>query len=324
MEKSAKIFVAGHRGLFGKGLVRALGKAGYTNIVTRSRAELDLTNQSAVMQFFQAEKPEYVFLAAAKVGGIFANMADPLSFVRDNLMIQNNVFDAAHKSGVKKFLFLGSSCIYPRDCEQPMKEEYYLDGKPEPTNQSYAISKMAGLQMCMAHNAALKATGKGMECRAVQPPNLYGEGDHFGPQGHALAGMMHRMHQAKLRGDKAFTVWGTGRACREWMHVDDAADAALYAMTMDWADQPFYNIGTGAEYSMAALANEIRTVLGYQGTLLFDTSKPDGMPRKLLDSSKFLAKGWQPSVGFADGLKRTYAYYLTLPESQPEQGKQAA
>lgn len=197
-----------------------------------------------------------------------------------------------------------------------MKEEYYLTGKPEPTNQSYAIAKFAGLQLCMAHNAALKKTGKGMECRAVQPPNLYGEGDHFGENGHALAGMMSRMHAAKGRGESEFTVWGTGKACREWMHVDDAADAAIYAMTMEWGEADFYNTGSGEEYSMAALAEEIKRVVGFEGPLTFDTSKPDGMPRKLLDSTKFLAKGWKPKISFAEGLKRTYAYYLTLPESK--------
>lgn len=319
MDKNAKIFVAGHRGLFGSALVRALKRAGYTDIVTRGRAELDLTDQAVVREFFAAERPRYVFMAAAKVGGIFANMADPLSFIRDNLVIQGNVFDAAHRSGVERFLFLGSSCIYPRECAQPMKEEYYLTGRPEPTNQGYAIAKFAGLQLCMAHNAARAKTGKGMECRAIQPPNLYGEGDHFGEGSHALAGMLGRMHAAKLAGDKEFVVWGSGKAFREWMHVDDAADAALYAMEMAWDGADFYNTGSGEEYSMAQLAEEIKAVVGFEGALVFDPSKPDGMPRKLLDSSRFLSKGWKPKISFAEGLKRTYAYYLTLPETP--QGK---
>lgn len=312
MEKSAKIFVAGHRGLFGSALVRALGRMGYANVITRTRQELDLTNQAAVETFFATEKPTHVFMAAAKVGGIFANMADPLSFVRDNLMVQSNLFNSAHKNGVQKFLFLGSSCIYPRDCAQPMKEEYYLTGKPEPTNQSYAIAKFAGLQLCMAHNAMREKTGSGMECRAVQPPNLYGEGDHFGEGGHALAGMMSRMHQAKLNGDDQFVVWGTGKACREWMHVDDAADAAIFATTMPWGNESFYNTGSGEEYAMVDLARHIQKVVGFEGTLTFDTTKPDGMPRKLLDSTKFLSKGWQPKISFEEGLQRTYTYYLTL------------
>ncbi len=320
MDTNAKIFVAGHRGLFGSGILRHLKKHGYANIITRTRQELDLTDQAAVNAFFAKEKPDYVFLAAAKVGGIFANMADPLGFVRDNIMIQSNVLDSAHRHGVKRFLFLGSSCLLPRLCPQPMNEEAFMTGPIEPTNLSYAVAKIAGLQTCTAHNAALAKTGEGMECRAIVPPNLYGEGDHFDANGHALAGLMHRMHHAKMKGEAEFTVWGTGKPMREWMHVDDAADAAVFAMNSAvWnSEVPFLNTGCGVEFSMTELAREIQKVIGYKGELMFDSSKPDGMPRKLLDSTRFLKLGWTPSVSFNDGLKRTYAYYLTLPNSQPD------
>ncbi|MBI1309237.1 MAG: NAD-dependent epimerase/dehydratase family protein [Proteobacteria bacterium] len=316
MDKDAKIFVAGHRGLFGSALVRALKREGYTNLVTRSHVELDLTEQVAVRDFFEAERPQYVFMAAAKVGGILANRTDPLGFGRDNLMIQDNVFDAAHRAGCERLLFLGSSCIYPRECAQPMKEEYLLTGPLEPTNRSYAVAKIAGLELCRGHNENLKATGKGMECRAVMPPNLYGEGDHFDERGHALSGIMNRMHHAKLRGDKECTIWGTGNALREWMHVDDAASAAMFVMAMPEYEGLFYNIGTAEELSVRELAEEIKQAVGFEGELVFDSSKPDGMMRKVMDSSRLLEKGWKPEVSFAEGLARTYAYYLTLPEAK--------
>lgn len=320
MDTATPIYLAGHNGLFGKAMQRVLKAHGYGNVLTRRHAELDLANQAATEAFFAEHRPKVVILAAAKVGGIFANMADPLSFIRDNLAIQSNVFDAAHRHGAEKLLFLGSSCIYPRACPQPMVEEHFLTGPVEPTNQGYAIAKIAGVQLCLAHNAARAKSGSGLDCRAIQPPNLFGEGDHFGPSGHALAGMMHRMHHAKLKGDSEFVVWGSGKACREWMYVDDAADAALHALTMpDWdAAIPFLNTGSGVEYAMGDLAREIQKVVGFEGALTFDTSKPDGMPRKLMDSSKFLATGWQPKVSFAEGLARTYAYYRTLPDSQPQ------
>lgn len=316
MEKHAKIYVAGHRGLFGSALVRALGRAGYNNIITRTHSKLDLTDIVAVRQFFAAEKPEYVFLAAAKVGGIIANMEDPLGFIRENLIIQTNVMDVADKAGVKKLLFLGSSCIYPRECPQPMKEEYFLTGPLEPTNESYAVAKIAGIQLCRSFNFNLAKTGKGLECRSIQPPNLYGEGDHFGDAGHALAGIMRRMHAAKVGGAKECVVWGTGKVLREWLHVDDAAEAAIFAMDMPWDNSlPFYNAGSGVEYSMAQLAEEVKKAVGFEGELVYDTSKPDGMPRKIMDSSRLLAAGWKPKVSFAEGLRRTYEYYQSLLET---------
>lgn len=314
MDKSSKIFIAGHRGMAGSAIMSLLQSQGYTNIVTRTRQQLNLLSQPDVEVFYQQEKPAVTILAAAKVGGIAANIADPLSFVRDNLILQSNVFASAHTNGCQQMLFLGSSCIYPRECPQPMKEEYYLTGIPEPTNQGYAIAKFAGLQLCMAHNAVLAKTGTGMQCRAIQPPNLYGTGDHFGEGSHALSGMMERMHNAKVNGDAEFTVWGTGNAMREWMHVADMASAAVHALTMEWPTGQgaplFYNCGTGEELSMRALAEVLKETIDYQGKLVFDPSKPEGMPRKLMDSSKFLATGWKPAISLAEGLKNHYAYYL--------------
>jgi len=250
---------------------------------------------------------------------MFANIADPLSFIRNNLFIQSNVFDAAHRNGGKQLLFLGSSCIYPRNAPLPLKEESYLTGVPEPTNQSYAIAKIAGLELCLSHNAMLAKGHPGMQCRAIMPPNMYGVGEHFGEGSHALSGMIDRMHHAKLNTDAEFVVWGDGTAMREWMHVEDMATATLHALTMEWpidGSAPlFYNTGTGEELSIKELALAIAKTIGYEGKMVFDPTKPGGMPRKCMDSSKFLATGWKPTITLAEGLKKHYVYYLSLPEN---------
>lgn len=318
MEKNTRIFLAGHRGMTGSAIHRLLQKEGYTNVLTRTHAELDLQNQAATNAFYEKEQPEVTILCAAKLGGMFANIADPLSFIRDNLFIQSNVFDAAHRNGCKQLLFLGSSCIYPRNAPMPLKEEFFLTGVPEPTNQSYAIAKIAGLELCLSHNAMLAKGHHGMQCRAIMPPNMYGMGEHFGEGSHALSGMMDRMHHAKLNRDVEFVVWGDGSAMREWMSVDDLATATLHALTMDWPTDGsaplFYNTGTGEELSMKELALAIARTIGYEGKMVFDLTKPGGMPRKCMDSSKFLATGWKPTITLSEGLKKHYAYYLSLPE----------
>ncbi len=305
MEKNSKIYVAGHRGLVGSAIVRALQKEGYTNLVLRSSSELNLTNQAAVEFFFKTEKPNYVFLAAAKVGGIAANQEDPVAFARDNLLIQTHVMDSAAQHGVKKLLFLGSSCTYPRLCNQPMKEEYLFDGKLEPTNQSYAVAKLAGIQLCKAYTDS-----NTMKCYAIQPPNLYGEGDHFDGTGHVIGMLMHRMHKAKINNDAEVVVWGTGNARREFMYVDDAANAAIFTMQNGLGNNIFLNTGTSEDVSIRELAEIIQKTVGFKGTLSFDTTKPDGMPQKLLDSQRFLDLGWTAKTSLKKGLQLTYNYYL--------------
>lgn len=304
MNKDSKIFVAGHRGLVGSALVRALEAQGFNNLTLKTRKELDLTDAHAVAEFFAQEKPEYVFLAAAKVGGIMANKNSPADFIRDNLAVELNVIDAAHKSDVKKLLFLGSSCIYPRLCPQPIKEEYLLTGELEPTNKAYALAKIAGIVMCESYNKQY-----GTNFISVMPTNLYGTNDNFDLENsHVLPAMIRKFHEAKNKNASSVTLWGTGSALREFLHVDDLADACLFLMGT-YNDSSIVNIGTGEDLSIKELAEQIQNVVGYKGTIDWDTSKPDGTPRKLLDVSKLHALGWHHKISLEEGLKTTYEWY---------------
>ncbi len=304
MEKNSKIFVTGHRGLVGAALVRALEKAGYHNLVLRTHTELDLLDQHAVRVFFEKEKPEYVFLAAAKVGGIMANKTHPADFIRDNLAIELNTIDAAHKSGVKKLLFLGSSCIYPKFATQPIPESELLTGPLEETNRAYALAKISGIVMCQSYNEQY-----GTDFISVMPTNLYGPQDNFDLEtSHVLPALLRKFHEAKEAGAHTVTLWGTGSAQREFLHVDDLADACLFLMnTYDESD--IVNIGTGEDLSIKELAERIRDVVGYTGAIAWDSSKPDGTPRKLLDVSKLHALGWHHTTSLEEGLKSTYQWY---------------
>ncbi len=316
MDKHAKIYVAGHRGLVGSAIMRRLAAGGYTNIVTRTHAELDLTNQAAVREFFQEERPEYVFLAAAKVGGILANNTYPAEFIYQNLAIQTNVIHESWRAGVKRLLFLGSSCIYPRDCPQPMKEEYLLTGPLEATNRPYAVAKIAGIEMCWAYNRQY-----GTQYLAVMPTNLYGPGDNYDlEKSHVIPALIRKMHEAKLRGDDAVTVWGTGTPRREFLYSDDLADACVFLMESEDALMqslfdsaggtglpPLVNIGTGQDITIAKLAQLIGEVTSYSGRIRFDKAKPDGTPRKMLDVSRITKLGWRPHTALEQGLRKAYA-----------------
>jgi GDP-L-fucose synthase len=305
MKKDAKIFVAGHNGLVGSAIVRRLHQAGYSNIITRSHKELDLIDQQAVGAFFEKERPEYVFLAAAKVGGIMGNATYPADFIYRNTMIQANCIHAAYAFGVKKLLFLGSSCIYPKDAPQPIKEDYLLSGPLEPTNKPYAIAKIAGLVMCESYNKQ-----HGTNFISVMPTNLYGPNDNFDLEtSHVLPALVRRFHEAKERGDKTVTVWGSGSPKREFLHVDDLADACVYLMeTYDKSD--IVNIGTGEDITIKELAEAVSDVVGYEGKIEWDTSKPDGTPRKVLDVSRLHGLGWNHSIEFKEGLRNTYEWFL--------------
>lgn len=304
MNKNSKIFVAGHRGLVGSAIVRALEKAGYTNLVLRTRAELDLLNQAAVGSFFEKEKPEYVFLAAAKVGGIMANKKYPADFISENLAIELNCITAAHANGVKKLLFLGSSCIYPRLAPQPITEDALLSGPLEETNRAYALAKIAGIEICQSYNKEY-----GTNFISVMPTNLYGQNDNFDLEtSHVLPALIRKFHEAKEHTDPSVTVWGTGNALREFLHVDDLADACLFLMNT-YNDGDIVNIGTGEDLSIKALVEQIKDVVGYQGEIVWDTSKPDGTPRKLLDVSKLHTLGWHHRISLEKGLRATYDWY---------------
>ena len=305
MDKAAKIYVAGHRGMVGSAIVRKLQAEGYTNLVLKTRNELDLLDQETVSAFFKAEKPEYVIDSAARVGGIKANMTHPALFLYENLQIQNNLIWAAKEAGVKKFLFLGSSCIYPRESPQPMKEEYFFEGKPEPTNEGYAIAKIAGMKMCEYIYDEF-----GMTFISCMPTNIYGENDNFDPEtSHVIPSLLRRIHEAKVNNTPEVVIWGTGVSRREFLHVDDLANASVWLLE-SYIDKQFLNIGTGEDISIKELAETIQKLVGYEGKLVFDATKPDGMPKKLLDVSKVHDAGWHHTISFEDGLRRTYDWYL--------------
>jgi len=310
MEKQAKIYVAGHRGLVGSALVRALHKSGYTNLVTRSHAELDLTNQAAVRSFFAQERPEFVLLAAAKVGGILANSNYPADFMYDNVAIQSNVIDAAYRNHAKRLLFLGSSCIYPKSAPQPLREEYLLSGPLEPTNRPYAIAKIAGIEMCWAYNRQY-----GTKFLAAMPTNLYGLNDNYDLNtSHVLPALLRKVVRAKADQEPALTIWGSGTPRREFLHSDDMAAASLFLMNLSAehfdalirsdTNPPLINIGCGEDVTIRELAELIAELAGFEGRFIFDTSKPDGTPRKLLDVSKLKALGWRPQIDLRNGVRR--------------------
>jgi GDP-L-fucose synthase len=305
MNKGDKIYVAGHKGLVGSAILRLLNKRGYEPIVFRDHSELDLTDQAGVMALFEQERPDYIFLAAARVGGIHANNTYPADFIRSNLMVQANVIDAAYTYNAKKLLFLGSSCIYPKFAPQPMKEEYMLTGELEPTNQWYAIAKIAGIKMCQAYRRQY-----GFNAISIMPTNLYGPGDNFDLQdSHVVPAMIRRFHEAKAGGQSEVIVWGTGTARREFLHVDDLAAAALFLME-NYDEEDIINVGTGKDIPIREFAEVIKEITGYQGEVVFDSSKPDGTPRKLLDISKIEKLGWTPRITLRQGLESTYKWFL--------------
>ena len=304
MNKDDKIYVAGHRGLAGSAILRRLRAGAYRNIVTRTRQELDLLDAAAVRAFFAAERPSHVFLAAAKVGGILANSTQPAEFIYENLAIQTNVIEAARREGVKKLMFLGSSCIYPKHAPQPMKEEHLLTGKLEPTNEPYAVAKIAGIKMCAAYNRQY-----GTDYLSAMPNNLYGPGDRYDLQnGHVAGALLRRMHEAKVAGAGSVTIWGSGTPRREFLYCDDFADAVVFLMERHSAAElgEFINIGSGTDLTIAELAADIAAVVGFRGELVYDRSKPDGTPRKLLDCSRMERLGWVARTPLQEGLKRAY------------------
>jgi len=304
VNNSGPVYIAGHTGLAGSAIVRRLVAQGVTNILTRSSAELDLRNQAAVEQFFAKERPGCVILAAARVGGIHANSTRPANFIADNLQIQTNVIDASYRHGVRKFVFLGSSCIYPRLAPQPMKEECLLTGSLEPTNEWYAIAKIAGLKMCQAYRRQY-----GFDAISVMPTNLYGPGDNFSEtDSHVLPAMIRKFDDAVRRGQEEVVLWGTGTPRREFLHSDDFADAVCFLLSEYSAEAPV-NIGTGTDVTIAELASTIATVVGFTGRIVYDRSKPDGTPRKLLDVSRLSSMGWKPRIGLQEGIAMTYQWY---------------
>jgi GDP-L-fucose synthase len=319
MSEQPKIYVAGHRGMVGSAICRKLQELGKTNLVTRNHAELDLTRQAAVQAFFAQEKPDQVYLAAAKVGGIYANNIYPADFIYQNLMVQANVIDAAFRSGVKKLLFLGSSCIYPRMAQQPMREDALLTGSLEPTNEPYAIAKIAGIKLCESYNRQY-GTSHGVDYRSVMPTNLYGPGDNYHPENsHVIPALIRRFHEAKLVNAPSVSIWGTGTPKREFLYVEDMAAASVYVMnlpkpTYDQHTSPtlsHINVGYGTDLSIAEAAQTIAQVVGYTGAVTFDTSKPDGTPRKWMDSSRLNILGWEAQVPLLKGLTQAYQDFLT-------------
>ena len=305
MNEADRIFVAGHRGLVGSAVVRELERRGFRNLVLRTSAELDLRNQAAVVQFFEDTRPQYVLLAAAKVGGIYANSTYPADFIRDNLQIQTNVIDSAWRAGASKLCFLGSSCIYPKFAPQPIREDSLLTGPLESTNEWYAVAKIAGIKMCQAYRRQ-----HGFNAIALMPTNLYGPGDNFDLQNsHVLPALIRRFHEAKLRGDAEVTVWGTGTPRREFLHVDDLAGAVVHLMRM-YDREELVNVGCGSDVTIRELADLVSTVVGFKGRLVFDDSKPDGTPRKLLDVTRLTNLGWKPQIGLLEGVRATYEWFM--------------
>ena len=305
MDKKARIYVAGHRGLVGSAIVRNLESKGYRALITRTHRELDLVDQAAVEAFFAAEKPDYVFLAAAKVGGIYANNTFPAEFAYSNLQIQNNIVNSGYRNGVTKLMFLGSSCIYPKFAPQPIREDALLSGHLEETNKAYALAKIAGIIMCQSYNRQY-----GTNFISVMPTNLYGPHDNYHPQNsHVLPALIRRFHEAKVAQAPTVTIWGTGTALREFLYSDDLADACVFLMD-NYDDGEIINIGSGSEISIRELAHLVQNAVGYPGKIVFDTAKPDGTPRKLLDTSKLNKLGWKPAVALQDGLKLAYADFL--------------
>ncbi|MBC8061950.1 MAG: GDP-L-fucose synthase [Clostridiaceae bacterium] len=304
MNKDSKIYVAGHRGLVGSAIVRNLQEKGYTNIIKKSHSELDLTDQQAVRSFFRLERPEYIFLAAAKVGGIHANNTYPADFIYENLQMQNNVIKAAHDYKVKKLLFLGSSCIYPKMCPQPIKEEYLLSGSLEETNEAYAIAKIAGLKMCQFFKRQY-----GDNFISCMPTNLYGPNDNFDlNNSHVMPALIRRFHEAKINNEAYVEVWGSGKPLREFLYVEDMAEACVFLME-NYAGNESFNVGTGKEVSIKELAELVSEVVGFKGELRFDTSKLDGTPRKILDVSKLKELGWEYKMEISEGIRESYEYY---------------
>lgn len=304
MEKNSKIYVAGHRGLVGSAIMRCLEQNGYQNIITRTHQEMDLRNQQVVQDFFTAEKPEYVFLAAAKVGGIWANNNAPADFMYDNLMISANVIRAAYEHKVKKLLFLGSSCIYPKMAPQPIKEDYLLTGSLEPTNEGYALAKISGMQLCKFYRRQY-----GCDFISAMPTNLYGINDNFDlNSSHVLPALIRKFHEAKVENKPEVVLWGTGKVLREFLYVDDLADALLHLMN-NYSDESHVNVGTGEDLSIHDLALTVKEVVGYQGNIVYDSSKPDGTPRKLLDVSLLHSLGWHHTVALRQGVAEVYEWY---------------
>ena len=306
LSKEAKIYVAGHNGMVGSALVRHLQSKGYQNIITRTRSELDLLDQKSVHDFLKVEQPEYIFLAAAKVGGIQANNTYRADFIYENLGIQTNIIHGAHLAGINRLCFLGSSCIYPRDCPQPIKEDYLLTGILEPTNEPYAIAKIAGIKLCESYNQQY-----GRQYVSVMPTNLYGPNDSYDlNNSHVLPALIRKVHEAKLRGDNELVVWGTGKPMREFLYVDDMAEACVFLMENDINDGLF-NVGTGVDVTIKELAETVMSVVGFKGEIVFDTTKPDGTPRKLLNVDSLKTMGWQAQASLHDGIELAYADYMT-------------
>ncbi|RUM07308.1 GDP-L-fucose synthase family protein [Rhizobium chutanense] len=306
MKKSAKIYVAGHRGMVGSAIVRGLEASGYTTVLTRTHAELDLTNQVDVRSFFAAEKPDFVFMAAAKVGGIYANNTYRADFLYQNLMIEANIVDAAYRAGVERMLFLGSSCIYPRDCPQPISEDYLLTGPLEQTNEPYAVAKIAGIKLCENYNRQ-----HGTRYYSAMPTNLYGPNDNYDQaNSHVLPALIRKAHEAKISGAKEMVVWGTGTPLREFLYVDDLAEASIFLMEND-IREPMLNIGMGEDLSVADLARKVVKIVGFEGELVFDRSKPDGTPRKLLNVGRINRLGWFAKTKLDDGIARAYSDFVS-------------
>jgi len=307
MNKQAKIYIAGHRGMVGSAIVQRLQSAGYTNLLTRTHAELDLTQQGSVAQWMAQEKPDYVFLAAAKVGGIHANNTYRGEFIYQNLMMEANIVHAAWQAGVKRLLFLGSSCIYPRDCPQPIKEEYLLTGPLEPTNEPYAIAKIAGIKLCESYNRQY-----GTQYVSVMPTNLYGPNDNYDlNNSHVLPALIRKAHEAKLRGDTSYVVWGSGNPMREFLYVDDMADACVFLMEREDICDGLFNVGTGQDVTIRELALTVMEVVGFKGEIVFDASKPDGTPRRMLNVDRMRDLGWAAETSLREGIAKAYSDFLS-------------